>query len=162
MTSIEYKGYRIEVSPIGKGWRASIFSPGSAVHHLAPHGRARAGNPEQPYNFRLFAGARDAVRVLRPAVFFLILSRGVELRGSDDRHPLAKTAVHSRSLLLAWRIETAEIGGADRRHPLGPAAGLRGMLVSCRRPLGAQCLHQPKDGCAALAAILDQLALVPA
>ena len=29
MTTIDYKGYRIEVSPIGKGWRASIFSPGS-------------------------------------------------------------------------------------------------------------------------------------
>lgn len=30
MTVIDYKGYRIEVSPVGKGWRASIFSPGSA------------------------------------------------------------------------------------------------------------------------------------
>jgi hypothetical protein len=29
MTVIEHKGYRIEVSPVGKGWRASIFSPGS-------------------------------------------------------------------------------------------------------------------------------------
>ena len=29
MTIIDYKGYRIEVCPIGKGWRASIFSPGS-------------------------------------------------------------------------------------------------------------------------------------
>ena len=29
MTIIDYKGYRIEVSPVGKGWRASIFSPGS-------------------------------------------------------------------------------------------------------------------------------------
>jgi hypothetical protein len=29
MTVIEYKGYRIEVSPVGKGWRASIFSPSS-------------------------------------------------------------------------------------------------------------------------------------
>jgi hypothetical protein len=28
-TAIDYKGYRIEVSPVGKGWRASIFSPGS-------------------------------------------------------------------------------------------------------------------------------------
>jgi hypothetical protein len=30
MTAIDYRGYRIEVSPIGKGWRASIYSPGSA------------------------------------------------------------------------------------------------------------------------------------
>ena len=28
-TVIEYKGYRIEVSPVGKGWRAAIFAPGS-------------------------------------------------------------------------------------------------------------------------------------
>jgi hypothetical protein len=26
---IEYKGYRIEVSRVGRGWRASIYSPGS-------------------------------------------------------------------------------------------------------------------------------------
>jgi hypothetical protein len=26
---MEYKGYQIEVSRVGKGWRASIFSPGS-------------------------------------------------------------------------------------------------------------------------------------
>jgi hypothetical protein len=29
MTEIDYKGYRIEIRPLGKGWRASIFSPGS-------------------------------------------------------------------------------------------------------------------------------------
>jgi hypothetical protein len=29
MTAIEYKGYRIEICPVGKGWRASIYSPGS-------------------------------------------------------------------------------------------------------------------------------------
>ena len=26
---MEYKGYQIEVSRVGKGWRASIFSPDS-------------------------------------------------------------------------------------------------------------------------------------
>ena len=26
---MEYKGYRIEIGRVGKGWRASIFSPGS-------------------------------------------------------------------------------------------------------------------------------------
>jgi len=31
MTVIDYKGYRIEVGPLGKGWRASIFSPGSTT-----------------------------------------------------------------------------------------------------------------------------------
>ena len=29
MTVIEYKGYRMEVSPVGKGSRAAIFAPGS-------------------------------------------------------------------------------------------------------------------------------------
>jgi hypothetical protein len=29
MTVIEYKSYRIEVSAVGKGWRASIYSPDS-------------------------------------------------------------------------------------------------------------------------------------
>jgi hypothetical protein len=29
MTVVEYKGYRIEVSSVGKGWRAVIFAPGS-------------------------------------------------------------------------------------------------------------------------------------
>jgi hypothetical protein len=31
MTVFEYKGYRIEVGPVGKGWRASIYSPGATV-----------------------------------------------------------------------------------------------------------------------------------
>jgi hypothetical protein len=30
MTVVEYKGFRIEVSPVGKGWRAVIFAPGSS------------------------------------------------------------------------------------------------------------------------------------
>jgi hypothetical protein len=29
MTVVEYKGHRIDVSPVGKGWRATIFAPGS-------------------------------------------------------------------------------------------------------------------------------------
>ena len=29
MTVVEYEGYRIEVSSVGKGWRASIFAPGT-------------------------------------------------------------------------------------------------------------------------------------
>jgi hypothetical protein len=31
MTVIDYKGYRIEVCSVGRGWRASIFSPGSTT-----------------------------------------------------------------------------------------------------------------------------------
>jgi hypothetical protein len=30
MTTLEYKGFRIEVTSVGKGWRASIFEPGSS------------------------------------------------------------------------------------------------------------------------------------
>ena len=29
VTLMEYKGYRIEISRVGKGWRSTIFSPGS-------------------------------------------------------------------------------------------------------------------------------------
>ena len=30
MAVIQYKGYRIESSPVGKGWRASIYAPGAS------------------------------------------------------------------------------------------------------------------------------------
>ena len=26
---IDYKGYRLEVGPVGKGWRVAIYAPGS-------------------------------------------------------------------------------------------------------------------------------------
>ena len=29
--SIHYNGYRIEVSPLGKGWRTMIYPPGSKL-----------------------------------------------------------------------------------------------------------------------------------
>jgi hypothetical protein len=29
MTTLEYRGYRIEVGAVGKGWRAIIFASGS-------------------------------------------------------------------------------------------------------------------------------------
>ena len=32
--SIQYRYYRIDVSPVGKGWRASIYAP-NATHPLA-------------------------------------------------------------------------------------------------------------------------------
>jgi len=28
---VEYKGYRIELCRVGRGWRASIYSPGSTA-----------------------------------------------------------------------------------------------------------------------------------
>jgi hypothetical protein len=27
---IDYRGYRLEVGPVGRGWRAAIYVPGSA------------------------------------------------------------------------------------------------------------------------------------
>ena len=29
MTTLEYKGFRIEATSVGKGWRGAIFEPGS-------------------------------------------------------------------------------------------------------------------------------------
>ena len=37
---IEYRGYRLQVGPVGKGWRASIYSPGST-----------SALPDSPTNF---------------------------------------------------------------------------------------------------------------
>ena len=28
---IDYRGYRVEVGPVGRGWRAAIYAPGSAA-----------------------------------------------------------------------------------------------------------------------------------
>jgi hypothetical protein len=28
--SINYKGYRLKIGPVGKGWRAAIYAPGSS------------------------------------------------------------------------------------------------------------------------------------
>lgn len=28
MTVVRYKGHRIELTPVGRGWRATIFAPG--------------------------------------------------------------------------------------------------------------------------------------
>jgi hypothetical protein len=27
---IDYRGYRLEIGPVGKGWRVAIYAPGSA------------------------------------------------------------------------------------------------------------------------------------
>ncbi len=55
-TAIEYRGYRIEVSHVGKGWRASVFSPGSI--------RALADSPsnlEKSSKEEIFAEAKRIV-----------------------------------------------------------------------------------------------------
>jgi hypothetical protein len=56
MTTIEYKGYRIEVSSIGKGWRASIFSPGST--------RALADSPSNLEKSRTEEIVTEAKRII--------------------------------------------------------------------------------------------------
>jgi hypothetical protein len=56
VTAIEYGGHRIQVSHVGKGWRASIFSPGST--------RALADSPsnlEKSRKEEIFAEAKGIV-----------------------------------------------------------------------------------------------------
>jgi hypothetical protein len=67
MTVIEYKGYRIEVSSVGRGWRASIYSPGStAVLSDSP------SNLEKSPQEAIVAEAKKVidVRINKQAPFF--------------------------------------------------------------------------------------------
>jgi hypothetical protein len=56
MTALEYKGHRIEVSPVGKGWRAAIFAPGST--------RAIADSPSNLEKSRSEEIVADAKRII--------------------------------------------------------------------------------------------------
>ena len=56
MTVIEYKGFRIEVSPVGKGWRAAIFAPGSI--------RALADSPSNLEKSRTEEIVAEAKRII--------------------------------------------------------------------------------------------------
>ena len=56
MTVIEYKGYRIEVSPVGKGWRALIFASGST--------RALADSPSNLEKSRTEEIVAEAKRII--------------------------------------------------------------------------------------------------
>ena len=56
MTAIEYKGHRIEVSPVGKGWRAAIFAPGST--------RAMADSPSNLEKSRSEEIVAEAKRII--------------------------------------------------------------------------------------------------
>ena len=56
MTAIDYKGYRIEVTPIGKGWRASIYSRGST--------RALADSPSNLEKSRTEEIVAEAKRII--------------------------------------------------------------------------------------------------
>jgi hypothetical protein len=56
MTVVDYKGYRIEVGPVGKGWGANIFAPGSS--------RALADNPsnlEKSHSEEIVAEAKRVI-----------------------------------------------------------------------------------------------------
>ena len=55
-TAIEYKGHRIEVSPVGKGWRAAIFAPGST--------RAMADSPSNLEKSRSEEIVAEAKRII--------------------------------------------------------------------------------------------------
>jgi hypothetical protein len=69
MTAIDYKGYRIEVSPIGKGWRASIFWRGST--------RALADSPFNLEKSRTEEIVAEAKRIIdaRPAPLFVLRNK---------------------------------------------------------------------------------------
>ena len=56
MTVVEYKGYRVEVSSVGKGWRASIFAPGST--------RALADSPSNLEKSRTEEIVAEAKRII--------------------------------------------------------------------------------------------------
>ena len=56
MTAIEYKAHRIEVSPVGKGWRAAIFAPGST--------RAMADSPSNLEKSRSEEIVAEAKRII--------------------------------------------------------------------------------------------------
>ena len=56
MTVIEYKGYRIEVSHVGRGWRAAIFAPGST--------RALADSPSNLEKSRSEEIVAEAKRII--------------------------------------------------------------------------------------------------
>ena len=56
MTVVEYKGYRIEVSQVGKGWRAVIFAPGST--------RALADSPSNLEKSRTEEIVAEAKRII--------------------------------------------------------------------------------------------------
>ena len=56
MTVIEYKGFRIEVSPVGKGWRAAIFGPAST--------RAIADSPSNLEKSRAEETLAEAKRII--------------------------------------------------------------------------------------------------
>ena len=56
MTVVEYKGFRIEVSPVGRGWRAVIFAPGST--------RALADSPSNLEKSRTEEIVAEAKRII--------------------------------------------------------------------------------------------------
>ena len=56
MTVTEYEGYRIEVSHVGRGWRAAIFAPGST--------RALADSPSNLEQSRTEEIVAEAKRII--------------------------------------------------------------------------------------------------
>jgi len=65
MTVVDYKGYRIEVCPLGKGWRASIFSPGSISPWLnSPVNLEKSSTEEIVAEAKRIIGVRLGPRLL--------------------------------------------------------------------------------------------------
>ena len=97
MTTLEYKGFRIEATSVGKGWRASIFEPGS--------NRALA---DSPFNLRRVPAKKSLRRpgALSMRAFYLSI-----------RTP---KCCHSRP---PFCLTTAPLsGGVSRHYPLSTTA----------------------------------------
>ncbi len=62
---IEYKGHRVEVCRVGKGWRASIYPPGSATPLAAsPFNLEKSGMEEIVTEAKRIIDARFGPRLM--------------------------------------------------------------------------------------------------
>src|SRR5262245_12390490 len=102
MTAIEYKGHRIEVSPVGKGWRAAIFAPGST--------RAMADSPSNLEKSRSEEIVAEAKRIIDAAP-----TRQVGKENSRYSSIPAKAALRCHNAKAA-RSSSASADGLVGRH----------------------------------------------
>lgn len=63
--TIEYKGYRLEIGPVGKGWRASIYSRGSTSPLLdSPANLEKSGKEDIIAQAKQIIDARLGLRLV--------------------------------------------------------------------------------------------------
>jgi hypothetical protein len=65
VAALEYKGYRIEVNQVGRGWRASIYSPGAvSPWHDSPSNLEKSGAEDIVVEAKRIIDARLGPRLL--------------------------------------------------------------------------------------------------